>query len=111
VWFLCEVIYTPLSALIRTSIALFLLRIVVAKAHQLTIYASLTFIWTLSTVYFFIIMFQCNPPMFFYEQVFEGRRGYWYVSHTNLEGDLSPGPHRTGTMAKLTQIPPASIMI
>jgi hypothetical protein len=68
-WLLCEVIYAPLSALIRTSIAVFLLRIAAVRAHKYIIYGNLLSIWILATVYFFTLLFQCNPVSYFYEQV------------------------------------------
>ncbi|KAK3394833.1 integral membrane protein [Podospora didyma] len=70
-WFLCEVIYAPLSALIRTSIALFLLRIVISRIQRYFIYANFVVIWILSTVYFFILLLQCSPVSYFYEQALE----------------------------------------
>ena len=70
-WFLCEVIYPPLSALVRTSIGVFLLRIATKKSHRVIIYTALTVIWLLSTIYFFLMMFQCSPPSHFWEQVYQ----------------------------------------
>ncbi|KAK3337378.1 integral membrane protein [Cercophora scortea] len=82
-WFLCEIIYPLLSALIRTSIAVFLLRIATAKAHRYIIYTALVFIWVLSIAYFFIVLFQCSPTSFFYDQVI-GESG------TCIDADVIP---------------------
>jgi len=68
-WFLCEVIYAPLSALVRTSIAVFLLRIATNKIHRGMIYGSIISVWTMSVVYFFLLLFQCRPMSYFYEQI------------------------------------------
>jgi hypothetical protein len=73
-WFLGELLYAPLSALIRSSIAVFLLRIARAKLHRAIIYGALGITWSLSVVYFFILLFQCWPVSHFYEQVL-GRDG------------------------------------
>lgn len=68
-WYLCEVLYAPLSALVRTSVAVFLLKIAAAKTHRIIIYVNLAVIWILSIVYFFLMLLQCDPPSFFWEQV------------------------------------------
>ncbi|KAK3996467.1 hypothetical protein QBC44DRAFT_365592 [Cladorrhinum sp. PSN332] len=68
-WFLGEVLYAPLSALIRSSIAVFLLRIATDKTHRRIIYACLGITWIMTVVYFFLVLFQCSPPSYFYDQV------------------------------------------
>ncbi|KAK0656407.1 hypothetical protein B0T16DRAFT_320223 [Cercophora newfieldiana] len=68
-WFLCELLYPLLSALIRSSIAVFLLRIARDKLHRAVIYGCIAVTWALSAVYFFILLFQCWPVSHFYEQV------------------------------------------
>ncbi|KAK4162529.1 hypothetical protein QBC43DRAFT_336318 [Cladorrhinum sp. PSN259] len=74
-WFLGETLYAPMSALIRTSIAVFLLRIATDKAHRWIIYACLDVTWVLSVVYFFLVLFQCSPPSYFYNQVLDPSGG------------------------------------
>ncbi len=69
-WFICELIYAPFSALIRTSIGVFLLRVAVEKSHRLIIHISLALVWLSTVVFFFIVLFQCSPPSHFWEQVF-----------------------------------------
>ncbi|KAI0125778.1 integral membrane protein [Xylariales sp. AK1849] len=66
-WYLCEVLNAPLSALIRTSIALFLLRLVVNPWHIWVIRINLGIIWLTSIIYFFLMTLQCLPPSFFWE--------------------------------------------
>lgn len=68
-WFIDEILYAPLSALIRSSIAVFLLRIATVKLHRMIIYGSLIVTWVLSLAYLFIMLFQCWPVSHFYEQV------------------------------------------
>ncbi|KAK4207253.1 hypothetical protein QBC37DRAFT_456178 [Rhypophila decipiens] len=80
-WFICEVLYAPLSALIRTSIALFLLRIATVKWHRYTIYGTLGIVWALSIPFFFILVFQCNPPEHFYDQVLDDEHGGTCLDH------------------------------
>ncbi|KAK0666246.1 hypothetical protein QBC41DRAFT_256596 [Cercophora samala] len=74
-WFLNEALYAPLSALIRTSIAVFLLRIATAKIHRNIIYVNLACTWVLTTIYFFIVVFQCSPSSYFYDQVLDPSSG------------------------------------
>ena len=52
-WYLGEVLYPPLAAFVRTSIAVFLLHIAVEKWHVWVIRFNVVIIWTLSIVYFF----------------------------------------------------------
>lgn len=74
-WYLCEVLYAPLSACIRTSIAVFLLRLAVARWHRWTIYAVLAVTWAVSVAFFVPMAVQCLPPSYFWKQVRESRRG------------------------------------
>jgi hypothetical protein len=66
-WYLCEVLYSPLSALIRTSIALFIMRLAIQPWHKWVIRANLGLIWVVSLVYFFLMTLQCLPPSYFWE--------------------------------------------
>ncbi|KAI1841693.1 hypothetical protein JX265_006242 [Neoarthrinium moseri] len=66
-WYLCEVLYAPLSGIIRTSIAIFLLRLVVKPWQIWVIRVNLGIIWVTSLVYFFLMTFQCVPPSYFWE--------------------------------------------
>jgi len=68
-WWLCEVIYSPMVLLIRTSVALFLLRIATNKIHKWIIYVDMGFIWVISIVYFFIMVFQCYPVSYFWMRI------------------------------------------
>ncbi|KAJ0107919.1 hypothetical protein J7T55_007131 [Diaporthe amygdali] len=68
-WYICEVIYAPISAMVRTSVALFLLRVATEPVHKWVIYGNLAIVYVISVVFTFIAIFQCNPPSYFYEQV------------------------------------------
>jgi len=67
-WWLCEVLYTPIVLLIRTSVAAFLLRIANNRVHQCIIYVDLAVIWAVSVAFFFILVFQCSPVSYFWMQ-------------------------------------------
>ncbi|KAG8169815.1 hypothetical protein KVR01_000560 [Diaporthe batatas] len=68
-WYICEVIYAPISAMVRTSVALFLHRVATEALHKWVIWINLAVIYIISLVFTFIAIFQCNPPSYFYEQV------------------------------------------
>ncbi|ORY66332.1 uncharacterized protein BCR38DRAFT_389901 [Pseudomassariella vexata] len=66
-WYLCEVLYAPLSAFIRTSIAAFLLRLAAASWQIWVIRVNIGVIWVVSIVFCFLMMFQCSPASYFWE--------------------------------------------
>ncbi|KAK1994498.1 integral membrane protein [Colletotrichum falcatum] len=69
-WYICEVLYSPITLAIRTSIALLLLRIAVHKYHRWIIYANMVIIWMISIAFFVIMTFQCMPPSYFWRQLY-----------------------------------------
>lgn len=73
-WYVCEVIYAPTSAMVRTSVAIFLLRVANEPIHRWIIWVNLAVIYIISAVFFFIVIFQCSPPSYFYDQV-KGQQG------------------------------------
>jgi len=73
-WYLCEVLYSPITVAIRTSICLHLLRIAHQQVYRWIIFANLFVIWGISIAYFFIMTFQCMPPSYFWEQLL-GHKG------------------------------------
>ncbi|GJC88141.1 hypothetical protein ColLi_10979 [Colletotrichum liriopes] len=74
VWYTCEILYAFISALIRTSICLFLLRIFdrgIHKTAKTILQTTILAVWASSVVYLFIIVFQCDPPSYYWDK-FEG---------------------------------------
>ncbi len=69
------VISGPVSGLARVSIALFILRIAVKKWHRLVLHAIIGTTAVVTTAYFFIVVFQCSPPSYFWEKIREGASG------------------------------------
>ncbi|KAI0525986.1 hypothetical protein F5B22DRAFT_642143 [Xylaria bambusicola] len=65
----------PVSGLARASIAYFLLRIAVIKWHRIVLYAIIGTTAALTVAYFFIVLFQCSPPSYFWQMVREGSSG------------------------------------
>lgn len=69
-WYICEVLYSPITLAIRTSICLLLLRLALNKAHRWIIYANLAVVFAISVAFFFIMVFQCMPPSYFWRQLY-----------------------------------------
>ncbi|GKT48321.1 uncharacterized protein ColSpa_08502 [Colletotrichum spaethianum] len=69
-WYICEVLYSPITLAIRTSIALLLLRLAPNKIHRWIIYANLVVVWMISIAFFCIMTFQCMPPSYFWRQLY-----------------------------------------
>lgn len=74
-WLISEVMYAPLSAMVRTSVALFLLRVANKPIHRWIVLVDLFVVWVVSVVFLFIVLFQCNPPSYFYNQAL-GAKGH-----------------------------------
>jgi hypothetical protein len=74
-WWLCELFYTVTTVSIRLSIAVFLLRICIKPGQRWLIYGTMTMIICFSIFYFFLVLFQCSPVSFFWDQ-YEGKKGF-----------------------------------
>lgn len=73
-WYICEVIYGLISGLVRTSIALLVLRIAVKKYHCWIVKANIFLIWTASLSFFFLTALQCTPIEHYWTK-FYGSKG------------------------------------
>ncbi|KAG4430976.1 hypothetical protein IFR05_013536 [Cadophora sp. M221] len=73
-WFLCEIFYALTTLLIRLSIAVFLLRICMEPLHKKIVYGTSIVMITFTIFYFFLVIFQCKPTSYFWDQ-FEGQQG------------------------------------
>lgn len=74
-WWLCELFYTITTVLLRCSVAVFLLRICENKIQKGIIYCTMLMVILFSTFYFFLAIFQCNPPKYFWDQYIPGGTG------------------------------------
>ncbi|KAI0406066.1 hypothetical protein F4802DRAFT_115243 [Xylaria palmicola] len=74
-WFGNMVLAGPVSGLARVSIASFLLRIAVRKWHRLVLHGIVAITGIMTIVYFFLVVFQCSPPAYFWERMREGALG------------------------------------
>lgn len=62
--------YAPLSAMVRTSVAIFLLRVATEPIHRWIVIVDIAVVWIVGVAFLFMVSFQCDPPTYFYEQVF-----------------------------------------
>ena len=76
-YFICEMLYLPVSSLVRTSIALFLLQLSPPRNLRITVYTVITSVWILFVVTLFILVFQCSPPAFLWEQILGADGSCW----------------------------------
>lgn len=74
-WYLCMVLYAPVTLTIRASVCVLLLRLSTSKHFNRIVYANLGLIAAISVAFFFILIFQCSPPSYFWTQVL-GSKGH-----------------------------------
>ncbi|ORY59710.1 uncharacterized protein BCR38DRAFT_498531 [Pseudomassariella vexata] len=66
-WFICELLYIISTCLLKISLGLFLMRLATEESHMWFL-RVLTFGTALfGTAYFFMVVFQCQPPKTFWE--------------------------------------------
>ncbi|TGO24703.1 hypothetical protein BPAE_0096g00080 [Botrytis paeoniae] len=70
-WCFSEIIYPPTIAVIKISIALYLVRIAVKPIHIYIIYVSMTIFLLYTTAFFAFLLLQCRPISFYWRR-FEG---------------------------------------
>jgi hypothetical protein len=66
---LYELSYVVATALVKLSIAFFLLRFIIKPAQKYIVYGMLTIIIMFSTFLFFFALFQCRPVSNFWRRV------------------------------------------
>lgn len=69
-WWLCEMLYAPVTLSVRTSVAIFLLQIAVQRVHRRIIIAVVVAFWLVTIPLFFVAIFQCHPISYFWMQPF-----------------------------------------
>ncbi|TVY81540.1 hypothetical protein LSUE1_G001882 [Lachnellula suecica] len=67
-WWCCELAYVASTAVLKASICVFLNRICVRRSQRLTIWIVLAIHTAFSVFYFFLIVFQCHPVVYFWTQ-------------------------------------------
>jgi hypothetical protein len=74
-WWLCEIFYNLSTLFLRLSIAVFMTKLCSKKIHFYILYTTMTLIVGYSIFYFFIVIFQCHPVSYFWNQAMEGANG------------------------------------
>lgn len=69
-WFICEVLYSPVTLAIRASVCVVLLRLASERVHIWIIWINFVLITIVSIVFFFLLLFQCSPVVYFWKQVY-----------------------------------------
>lgn len=69
-WWLCEILYPPVTLSVRTSVAVFLLQIAVQRVHRRIIIGVMVAFWVVTIPLFFVALFQCQPVSYFWMQPF-----------------------------------------
>ncbi|KAG0647006.1 hypothetical protein D0Z07_6147 [Hyphodiscus hymeniophilus] len=72
-WWACEPVYVLSNMALKFSIAVFLLRIAVARVHRLIIWTTVAVAELYSAFYFFLFVLQCRPSAYFWTQYTGGR--------------------------------------
>ena len=72
-WWACEPVYVLSNMALKFSIAIFLLRIAVAKTHKVIIWTCVAVIELYSAFYFFLFVLQCRPSAYFWTQYTGGK--------------------------------------
>jgi hypothetical protein len=67
-WWACEPLYVLTNMALKLSIAIFLLRICVARLQRYAIIFAITLTEIYSTVFFFMFVLQCKPVSYFWQQ-------------------------------------------
>lgn len=68
-WFLSEVLYVVSTGLVRSAVALLLLRLTPQPTLRKIIYGAMCCTLVNTVIAIPLVTFQCSPPSFFWEQV------------------------------------------
>lgn len=66
-WWICEVFYSPATAMLKVSVGLFLLRIVVKKIQRWIVYFFMAGSIVFGSFWLLITIFQCKPVSFWWD--------------------------------------------
>ncbi|ESZ92746.1 hypothetical protein SBOR_6858 [Sclerotinia borealis F-4128] len=81
-WCFSEIIYPPTIAVIKSSIALYLIRIAVNPYHIYTIYISMSLFLIYSAAFFVLLLLQCTPITFYWWRFTGATDGHCLVPTT-----------------------------
>ncbi|KAH8601073.1 hypothetical protein B0O99DRAFT_491897, partial [Bisporella sp. PMI_857] len=84
-WWLATLLYTTTLYFVRLCIAVFLYQLAARRAHRVIIWVTMAIVTAYSLFYFFLTIFQCTPPQYFWRR-FGGMKG-----GKCLQADIFPG--------------------
>ncbi|PQE20455.1 hypothetical protein CJF30_00001766 [Rutstroemia sp. NJR-2017a BBW] len=99
-WCFAEILYVPTVALIKVSIALYLIRIAVKPIHIWTICLSMALFLTYSVSFFVILLMQCRPISFYWRQALGETDGVCW--DPNIVAGVAYGHGGTSVLTDLT---------
>lgn len=67
-WWLCEPVYILANFFVKLSIGIFLLRFTIARREKWTLYIVMGVSSLVGFMYFWLFVFQCSPPQYFWER-------------------------------------------
>jgi hypothetical protein len=99
-WCFAEILYVPTVALIKASIAVYLIRIAVKPIHIWTICLSMALFLTYSISFFVILLMQCRPISFYWRQALGEKDGVCW--DPNIVAGVAYGHGGTSVLTDLT---------
>ncbi|KAJ6073195.1 hypothetical protein N7467_011280 [Penicillium canescens] len=74
-WWLGQIIYIWAGSVAKISIALALLRLTIKKPHRLILWGLIGTVITIGLLFWFFLLFNCQPIGYFWQQVDQGSKG------------------------------------
>ncbi|KAI9648161.1 hypothetical protein NHQ30_002793 [Ciborinia camelliae] len=109
-WCLLEVVYPPTVAVVKSSIAFYLIRIANKPIHIYTIYVSMAIFLAYTAAFFFFLLLQCRPITFFWTRLQGETNGH--CAKAEVIAGLAYGHGAVSVMTDLTLgIIPAFIVV
>lgn len=83
-WWIAELGYVSSTTTLKLSIGVYLLRLCVKKIHRIVIWVVLSAVTVFSLFYFFLIIFQCRPTSYFWNQYNPKVAGHGHCVWANM---------------------------
>lgn len=74
-WWLAVLFYNPTTLFVRLSISVFIHKLCISRTHKIIIWVTAIISIAFSVFYFFLTIFQCNPPSYFWTKYSTGTSG------------------------------------
>lgn len=69
-WYICMLLYPVITLTIRASVCVLLFRLSSKRIYRWVIWINLITTTLVSMAFFFILVFQCSPPQYFWRQLY-----------------------------------------